>query len=77
MEQVMEAIFRKGALTPLRPLNLPEEQRVTITIRLPGDELPADALAAWQQVYGDFSDDDLAEIDEITLDRSHFLPSAN
>jgi predicted DNA-binding antitoxin AbrB/MazE fold protein len=73
MEQVLEAIYSNGVLKPLEPLNLPENQLVMITIHFATPERPEDALAAWQQVYAGFSEEEIAEVEHIVLDRSHFM----
>lgn len=73
MERVLEAIYRNGMLTPLEPLDLPEDQHLTITIHLPAPEEPDEALEAWHQVYAGLSEEDIAEVDRIARDRSHFM----
>jgi predicted DNA-binding antitoxin AbrB/MazE fold protein len=73
MEQVLEAIYRRGVFTPLRPLTLPEEQRVTIILQFPIQEKSGETLAAWRQVYAGFSEESVAEVEAIALDRSHFM----
>ena len=73
MEQVVEAIYENGVFTPLEPLDLPERQRLLITIRLPAAEDPDQALKAWQQVYEGLSEQEVAEIESISLDRDHFM----
>ena len=60
-------------LTPLESLDLLEQQRVTIILYIPVAEDPDEALEAWQQVYKGLPDQDIAEIERITLDRSHFM----
>lgn len=72
MTQKVEAIYEDGVLKPLQPLALAEHQRVSVTI----DELsesPEDALKAWQQIYEGFSDEEIAELEAIILDRSNFM----
>lgn len=73
MERVLEAVYSNGVLRPLEPLNLSDNQRVMITIRFSAPEEPDEALSAWQQVYGEFSEEDIAEVERIVLDRSHFM----
>lgn len=73
MERVVEAIYENGILTPLESLDLPERQRLIITIRLPATEGPDQALKAWQQVWEGLSEQEVAEIESIALDRSHFM----
>ena len=73
MDKVLEAIYRDGALTPLEPLELPEDEHVMITVHLPMDEEPDEALLAWQQVYAGLSEEDVVEVERIALDRTHFM----
>lgn len=71
MEQVLEAIYQNGVLIPLEPLDLSEHQHVIITIRLTSsDELDQSekTLKAWQQVYAEFSEEEITEIEQIALD---------
>lgn len=77
MERILEAVYEKGVLTPLDSLDLPERQRVTIIIRVPAAEGPDEALEAWQQVYEGLSDQDIAEIERIALERSYFMRQEN
>jgi predicted DNA-binding antitoxin AbrB/MazE fold protein len=79
MGRIMElkAVYHEGVLRPLKPLELPENQQVTITVRLPGEETPADTLAGWRAVYAGLSEADVTEIEAIALDRSHFMPEGH
>jgi predicted DNA-binding antitoxin AbrB/MazE fold protein len=71
---VLEVVYRNGALVPLEPLGLQENQRVKITLHLPAEKQAADALAAWQRVYDGLSDADVTEVETIALEREHFMP---
>lgn len=74
MSQKVEAIYEDGVLKPLQPLALAEHQRVSVTIdELPVAESPEDALKAWQQIYEGLSDEEIAELEAIILDRSNFM----
>lgn len=73
MERVLEAVYENGVLIPLESLDLLERQRVTIILHVPAAEGPDEALEAWRQVYKGLSDQDIAEIERITLDRTHFM----
>ena len=72
MNRVLEAIYEGGVLRPLEELGLPEHQRVLVEIRLPAESTPASQLAEWRRVYEGLSDAEIAEIEAIVLDRSHF-----
>lgn len=46
MTKVIEAIFEDGVLTPLEPLELPERQRVRVTVEAINGNSPTDREAA-------------------------------
>lgn len=73
MDFILDAIYENGVFKPLESLQLPEHQRVTITIQLPPVENPDEELASWHQVYAGLSDSDIREIESIAFDRSHFM----
>ena len=73
MARVVEAIYENGTLKPLETLDLPEHQRVRITIHEPIVESPEETLEAWQQVYEGCADEEIAQIEAIVLDRSRFM----
>ena len=77
MEPIVEAIYANGVFTPLESLDLPERQRVAITVRLLNAEGPDEALEAWQRVYEGLADESITEIERIALDRSHFMRQEN
>jgi len=70
---LLEAIYENGVLKPLQEPNLKEHQRVLLEIR---GEPPSDAstvLRDWQRVYEGLSEDEIAAVEAIALDRDHFL----
>ena len=73
MARIVEAIYENGTLKPLETLDLPEHQRVRITIHEPIVESPEETLAAWHQVYEGCADEEIAQLEAITLDRSRFM----
>jgi predicted DNA-binding antitoxin AbrB/MazE fold protein len=72
MDRVLEAIYENGVFKPQGSINLPEHQRVTLTVH-PLVENPDTELEAWQHVYAGLSDQDIAEIENMAVDRSHFM----
>lgn len=68
MERTLEAVYHNGVLTPLEPLDLPEDLRVKITIHWPVRENPDEALQAWEQVYAGLSEEEIVEIEQIALE---------
>jgi len=77
MARVIEAVYESGVLTPLEPLDLPEHQRVILTIQIPVLENAEAMLRAWQQIYEWLPEQDLVEIERIARDRSHFMRQGN
>ncbi len=72
MDHVLEAIYENGVFKPQGTINLPEHQRVTLTVH-PLVENPNTELEAWQPVYAGLSDQDIAEIEDMAVDRSRFM----
>lgn len=73
--RTIEAIYRNGVLTPLEPLDLPDDARVLLDVHLREPDLPGNPLAAWHAVYADLSPEDVAAIESIAGDRSRFMPA--
>ena len=73
MERTLPAVYEHGVLRPQEPLDLPEYQRVIITIHGPAPESPAETLEAWLHVYEGLSEDEVAQVEAIALDRSRFM----
>jgi predicted DNA-binding antitoxin AbrB/MazE fold protein len=74
MGRPIDAVYEKGAFRPLAgdEVRLAEGQRVRLIVEasLSEDEDPL-GLAA--KVYEGLSDQEIAEIEKIALDRSHFF----
>jgi predicted DNA-binding antitoxin AbrB/MazE fold protein len=70
MQKTVTAVFEDGVLKPLESVDLPEHQRVKVTIEV---RSPEEVLAGWRSVYDGLSADEIDEIERIALDRSHFL----
>jgi predicted DNA-binding antitoxin AbrB/MazE fold protein len=74
MPQKVEAIYENGLLKPLEALALPEGQRVLVTIEPQAEQLsPDEILALARRVYEGLSEEEIAEIEAIALDRSNFM----
>jgi predicted DNA-binding antitoxin AbrB/MazE fold protein len=73
MARVVEAIYENGTLKPLETLDLPEHQRVRITIHEPIVESPDKTLEAWHQVYEGCAEEEIAQVEAIDLDRSRSM----
>jgi len=68
-------IYEDGVLKPLEDPGLPEHHRFSEQVQELGEKPAEDELAAWHQVYAGLSDEDIAEVETIALDRSRFLRS--
>jgi len=73
MERTLPAVYEHGVLRPQEPLELPEHQRVIITVHGPAPESPDETLEAWQRVYEGLSEDEVAQVEVVALDRSRFM----
>jgi predicted DNA-binding antitoxin AbrB/MazE fold protein len=76
MDRMIEVVYEGGVLRPLESLDLPDHQRVTITLHMPPVEDPDAELAAWQSVYGGLSTQEIDEVEAIALDRGRFMAPA-
>jgi predicted DNA-binding antitoxin AbrB/MazE fold protein len=75
LAQLIDAVYERGNFKPLEPAKLPEGQRVTLSVEpmaLTPEEAEAQ-LRAWHTVYEGLSDADIAEVEAMALDRSHFF----
>jgi predicted DNA-binding antitoxin AbrB/MazE fold protein len=76
MMRTIEAVYRNGVLTPVQPLDLPEEAHVLLDVHLRSTDPSGDYLAAWRAVYADLSPEDVSNIERIAGDRRNFMPAA-
>lgn len=72
MTRILEAVYEDGVLRPLEDPGLQEHQRVLLEIRFEPREQASSALEAWNQVYEGLSDEEIAEVEAMALDRSRF-----
>jgi predicted DNA-binding antitoxin AbrB/MazE fold protein len=73
MTRAIETIYEGGVFKPLETINLPEHQHVVITFELPRALDVGAELEAWRQVYAGLSDQDVADVEAIALDRRNFM----
>ena len=73
MRRTVEAVHEDGVLKRLDALDLPEHQRVRVTV----DAEPADSsgaeLRAWTRVYDGLAEGGVADVEEIALGRRRFV----
>lgn len=77
MTRVLQAVYEGGVLRPLEDPGLEEHQRVLLEIRIEPRPGGSPALEAWHQVYEGLSDDEIAEVEAIALDRGPFFREAH
>ncbi|MDQ3813825.1 MAG: antitoxin family protein [Armatimonadota bacterium] len=75
MTQTIEAVYEQGVLKPLQPIDLMEGQRVALSVEplAATPEETAAQLREWQKVYEGLSEQEIAEVETIALDRSNFF----
>lgn len=73
MSLIFEAIYENGVLKPLQDPGLSEHERVVVNVERAEEEDASTQLAAWREVYSGLSENDIAEVEAIALDRSHFF----
>ncbi|MBI3972160.1 MAG: antitoxin family protein [Chloroflexi bacterium] len=76
MRRTLEAVYEDGVLKPLEALDLPEHQRVQVTVTVPADDAAEETLKAWMTVYDGLSQEEITEVEAIALDRSRFMEEA-
>ncbi len=70
--RVFEAVYEDGVLKPVHDPGLQEHHRFSVRVEELPEVPPAGDLAAWHRVYAGLSDQDVATVEEIALDRSRF-----
>jgi predicted DNA-binding antitoxin AbrB/MazE fold protein len=74
MSQTIEAIYQNGMFKPLNPVSEEIAEGETVEITISEKRLtPEEMLKLASQVYEGLSDEDIAEIERIALDRSNFF----
>lgn len=72
MKHVIDAIYENCIFKPIQPNNIEiaEGQQVRMTI---DDEIEPESLKLARCVYDGLTNEDIDEIEQIALDRSHFF----
>ena len=70
--RILKAVYEDGVLRPLEHPGLEEHQRVLLEIRNEPQEPASSPLAGWHRVYEGLSENEIAEVEAIALDRSRF-----
>jgi predicted DNA-binding antitoxin AbrB/MazE fold protein len=76
MSKSIQARYERGVFKPLHPVDYAEGQDVVISVEtLALTPAQADAqLSGWGAVYAGLTGEEVAEIERLALDRSHFVP---
>lgn len=72
MGRTIHAIFEGGVLKPLEDPGLSEHQRVVLDLRPAPQDAARSSLDRWREVYRGLSDQEIAEVEAIALDRGRF-----
>jgi len=73
MKQTLKAIYKDGVFKPLGHPEIPEGQQVRLVVETITEESPEDLLELAAQVYQGLSDGEIAEIEQIALNRQDFF----
>jgi predicted DNA-binding antitoxin AbrB/MazE fold protein len=74
MGRKIDVIYEEGVLKPLQAPGLAEHRRVVVGLYVEPEMEPQATLRRWRDVYAGLSDEEIAEVEAIVLDRSRFLP---
>lgn len=76
MQQIVEAVYENGIFRPLKVPELSEGQEVQLIIK-PKDKIrPDQMLQLASEVYQGFSNEQIQDIEQITLDRQNFFEAS-
>ena len=70
--QELDAVYEGGVFRPLGPALLPEGAKVHLILEVPS-ERPPSPFELLLKVYDGLTPDQIAEVEAIALDRSHFM----
>lgn len=73
MRQTIKARFHDGVLQPLEPLILTEESEVQVTVDSVPTSSGEDILQRAARVYNGLSQEQVSQIEAVTLDRRQFF----
>lgn len=74
MTQTIEAVYQNGMFKPLKPISEEIAEGETVEITINEKRLsPEEMLKLASQVYEGLSEENIAEVERIALDRSNFF----
>ena len=71
--RVFEAFYEDGVLKLLQDPGLPEYHRYSVRVQELREKRAADDVSAWHRVDAGLSEEDIADVEKIALDRSRSL----
>ena len=71
--ETLEAVYENGVFKPLKPLKMTEGRQVRLIVEETPGMRPEDILDLAAQVYQGLSQEEIAEIEKIALDRRSFF----
>ncbi len=76
MQQVVKAVYEHGVFRPLQTPKLSEGQEVQLIVHSKNQLSPSQMLNLAAEVYQDFSDEQIYDIEHIALERQDFFGEA-
>jgi predicted DNA-binding antitoxin AbrB/MazE fold protein len=76
VKATVEAIFENGVFKPVQRPEIPEGERVQLTVETTERSAGEDPLELAARVYRGLRPEEIDEIERIALDRSQFFTSA-
>lgn len=73
MTQTVDAVYQNGSFRLLRPKDVPLREGQNVRLTIDSDEHGEDVLALATEVYEGLSQDEIAEIEDVALDRDTFF----
>lgn len=70
--RVFEAVYEGGVLKLIGDSRLPENHRFSVQVQELREPDADSVLAGWHRVYEGLSDEEVAEVEAVALDRSRF-----
>jgi predicted DNA-binding antitoxin AbrB/MazE fold protein len=76
MQQIVKAVYEHGVFRPLQAPELSEGQEVQLIVQSKNLVSPSQMLNLAAEVYQDFSDQQIHDIEHIALERQNFFGEA-
>lgn len=73
MTQTVDAVYQNGSFRLLRPKDVPLREGQNVRITIDAEESNGEILALAANVYEGLSQDKIAEIEDVALDRDTFF----